>query len=167
LRGYHRNLPDPDFQRRFNVIDPRIDNFLRACIMDNDRFYAKAHLVVAAIRLWEYREDTPPAIENICDMLRMSMEEGNRLCRKLKEHQVIDIIEKAGEARVFIVDHLKIESLGNIQEHGRLDEELEKYKKSRAEQSLKIEAIKLEQAEKKKKLHEALEKKLKESIKLS
>ncbi len=133
--------------------------------MNNDRFYAKAHLVVAAIRIWEHREDNPPSIENICDMLCLSVEEGNRLCRKLKEHQIIDMIEKAGEARVFIVDHLKIESLANVRESGRLDEELEKYKKSRTEQSLKIEAIKLEQAEKKKKLHEALEKKLKESIK--
>lgn len=133
--------------------------------MEKDRFYIKAHLVVAAIRIWEHREANPPTIENICDMLCLSVEEGNRLCRKLKDHQVIDIIEKAGEARVFVLDHLKLETLGNVEERGRLDEELEKYKKSRAEQSLKIEAIKLEQAEKKKKLHEALEKKLRESIK--
>jgi hypothetical protein len=133
--------------------------------MNKDNFYTKAHLVVAAIRIWEYREANPPAIENICKMLSLSVEEGNRLCRKLKDHGVIDIIDKAGEARVFILDHRKLEDLVGIEEGRRLDDELENFKKSRAEQSLKIEAIKMEQAEKKKKLHEALDKKLRESIK--
>ena len=133
--------------------------------MQKDNFYKKAHLVVAAIRIWEFREANPPTIENISDALLLSIEEGNRLCRKLKEHGIIDILDKAGEARVFIIDHLKLEDLAGTGESRRLDEELEKYKKSRAEQNLKIETIKMEQAEKKKKLHEALEKKLKESIK--
>lgn len=135
--------------------------------MDKDSFYTKAHLVVAAVRIWEYREATPPTVENICGMLSISVEEGNRLCRKLKGHEVIDIIDKAGEARVFIIDHSKLETLVGIEDTRRLDDELEKYKKSRAEQGLKIEAIKMEQAEKKKKLHEALEKQLKESIRPS
>lgn len=135
--------------------------------MDKDNFYIKAHLVVAAVRIWEYREANPPTVENICDILSLSIEEGNRLCRKLEEHEIIDIIEKAGEARVFIVNHLKLETLVGIKESTRLDDELENFKKSRAEQGLKIEAIKMEQAEKKKKLHESLEKKLRESIKPS
>jgi DNA-binding Lrp family transcriptional regulator len=99
--------------------------------MDKDNFYTKAHLVVAAVRIWEYREANPPTIENICDMLSLSVEEGNRLCRKLKEHEVIDIIEKAGEARIFIIDHLKLEALVGIKEGRRLDDELENFKKSR------------------------------------
>jgi len=135
--------------------------------MDKNNIYTKAHLVVAAVRIWEYREANPPTVENICDMLSLSVEEGNRLCRKLKEHEVIDIIEKAGEARVFILDHLKLETLVGIKDSRRLDDELENFKKSRAEQSLKIEAIKMEQAEKKKKLHEILEKQLRENIKPS
>lgn len=135
--------------------------------MDKDNFYTKAHLVVAAVRIWEYREANPPTVENICRTLSLSVEEGNRLCRKLKEYEVIDILEKAGEARIFIIDHLKLETLVGVKEGRRLDDELENFKKSRAEQSLKIETIKMEQAEKKKKLHETLEKKLRESIKPS
>ena len=76
-----------------------------------NNFYTIAHLVVAAIRLHEHRHAGPPTIEHMCDALSMSLEEGNRVCLKLSDMEIIEMMEKIGEARLFVKDHLKIETI--------------------------------------------------------
>jgi hypothetical protein len=128
-------------------------------------FYWKSHLIVAAIRILEYKENSPPTIEKICQLLSISLEEVNRLCRKLKDLQVVDIVETIDEVRVYIIDHRKLEEIPVENDVSSLESELIKFKQLREEQKKKIETIQAEHAEKKKKLHEELEKKLKKGIK--
>lgn len=129
--------------------------------MKKNNLYTLAHLVVAAIRIHEHRHAGPPAIENICDILAISQEEGNRLCLKLNEMQIIEALEKPGGTRFFVKNHLTIEEIPAQPETNTLQSELDQFKKSRETQIQKIKSIQSEQAEKKKKLHEELEQKLK------
>ena len=133
--------------------------------MKKNNFYIKAHLVVAAIRLHEHTHAGPPAIEDICRTLSISLEEGNRLCLKLSDLNIIDILEKTGEARIFVKDHLKIEEIPFQEAKPNISAELEKFKKSKEAHIKKIKSIQSGQAEKKRKLHEELEQKLKNSLK--
>lgn len=133
--------------------------------MEKNNFYTKAHLIVAAIRIHEHTHAGPPAIEDICRTLSISLEEGNRLCLKLKDMGIIDILEKTGEARIFVKDHLKIEEIPVQEPQPNIQAELEKFKKSKEAHIKKIKSIQSEQAEKKRKLHEELEQKLKNSLK--
>ena len=133
--------------------------------MEVKNYYTKAHLIISAVRILEYKDASPPTIENICNLLSFSLEEGYRLCRKLKNLQAIDMIEKSDEVRIFITDHKKLEDIESQDEISTMESELMKFKQSKEEQKKKIETFQAEQAEKKKKLHEELEKKLKKELK--
>lgn len=133
--------------------------------MKKNNLYTLAHLVVAAIRIHEHKHAGPPTIDNICEILLTSLEEGNRLCLKLSEMQIIEALEKPGETRFFVKDHLTIEKIPDQPETNNLQSELDQFKESRKEQINKIKSIQSEQAEKKKKLQEELDQKLKNIMK--
>jgi len=129
--------------------------------MKKNNLYAMAHLVVAAIRIHEHVHAVPPTIENICDMLSISPEEGNRLCLKLIDMEIIEALKKPGGTRLFVKNHLQIEEIPDQPENNNLQSELDQFKKTRDAQIKKIKSIQEEHAGKKKKLHEELEQKLK------
>jgi len=133
--------------------------------MKKNNLYILAHLVVAAIRIHEHKHSGPPAIEDLCDSLLISLEEGNRLSLKLSEMQIIEALEKPGGTRFFIKNHLLIEKIPDQPETNNIQSELDQFKESRKEQINKIKSIQSEQAEKKKKLQEELDKKLKNILK--
>ncbi len=133
--------------------------------MGKNNLYTQAHLIVAAIRIHEHKYAGPPTIDNICKILSISLEEGNRLCLKLSEMQIIEALEKPGETRFFVKDHLTIEEIPDQSEPNTLQSELDQFKKSRKAEINKIKSIQSEQTEKKKKLHDELEQKLKNILK--
>lgn len=133
--------------------------------MEKNSLYDSAHLTVAAIRLHEHCHNGPPRLDDICAALSFSAEEGNRLCHKLTALGIVEVLEKAGETRVFIKNHLAIEEIPRSAETPGLQSELDEFRKSRETQIKKIQSIQLEQAEKKKKLHDELAQKLKNIIK--
>ena len=126
--------------------------------------YTTAHLFVSAIRVWEYQNDTPPALEEISHMLAMSIERTNYVCRKLKEMGIVDSVEGSFGNRLFIRDHLKIEEIPREDDESKLEEELKKFKESQKGLSQKIETIQAKQAQKKKDLFAEMEKKLKHEL---
>ncbi|HMA68130.1 MAG TPA: hypothetical protein VKO20_09935 [Desulfosalsimonadaceae bacterium] len=127
--------------------------------------YAYAHLIVAAIRVLEHRTEAPPAIDDVSDMLQTSIEETYRLCRKIKELEVIEMLDNAGTTRLFIKDHRKIEDIADQPEESRLEAELKKFKEARQSGGVDLESVKAKQTEKKSRLHEELEQKLKQNLK--
>ncbi len=133
--------------------------------MGKNNLYTLAHLIVAAIRIHEHKYAGPPTIDNICKILSISLEEGNRLCLKLSEMQIIEALEKPGETRFFVKDHLAIEKIPDQPETNTLQSELDQFKKSRKAEINKIKSIQSEQTEKKKRLHGELEQKLKNILK--
>ena len=56
-------------------------------------FYSQAHLVVAAIRVYEHVNSRPPTIDELCPTIKFSIEKVNFICRKLEELEVIEAVE--------------------------------------------------------------------------
>jgi len=123
--------------------------------------YYNAHLVVAAIRIYTHKNSKHPSMNEICDTLSFSLEQGNLICKKLKELGVIDVVEGAFENHLFIKDHLKIEEIPRDKKEDKFEDALKKFKDSKKDFSKKIESFQAKQAEKQKALFAELEKKLK------
>ncbi len=127
-------------------------------------FYTEAHLFVSAIRVLEYQQTRPPSVDDICEILSLSLEEGHRICRRLSDFKVIDQIEGAYGTRLSISDHLKLEEIPREMEENGLSEALKKFQSERKQITEKVESIKAEQDEKKKNLFAELEKQLKDGM---
>ena len=126
--------------------------------------YSNAHLFVAAIRVCEHQNSTPPSLTEICNMLSLSVEKGNFLCRKLHEMGIIELVQGSYGDRLFIRDHLKLEDIPRGEIDSRLEEELKKFQDSQKAFSQKIESFRSQQAQKKKDLFAEMEKKLKDEM---
>ena len=126
--------------------------------------YTSAHLFISAIRVCEHQNSTPPTVEDICRVLSMSIERSSYLSRKLKEMEIIDIVEGSYGNRLFIRDFLKIEEIPRGDDESKLEEGLKKFKESKKGLLQKIESIQTQQAEKKKNLFAEMEKKLKQEL---
>ena len=126
--------------------------------------YQTAHLFVSAIRIWEYQNNTPPTLTDISQMLAMSIERSNYICRKLEEMGIVDSVEGSFGNRLFIKDHLKIEEIPREDDENKLEQELKKFQESQKGLSQKIESIQAKQAQKKKDLFAEMEKKLKQEL---
>jgi DNA-binding Lrp family transcriptional regulator len=124
-------------------------------------FYDEAHLVVSAIRVLTHQQTTPPSVEKIGEALGYSREKAGRLCRKLEELEIIEVIEGAYGPRLFVRNHPALETISRDQETDALQDELKKFQASRSQISQKVEAFKAKQDEKQKNLFAELEKKLK------
>ena len=130
---------------------------------END-LYLNAHLFVAAIRVYGHQNSKPPLIEDICQTLSFSIEQGSFICRKLEERGIIDAVEGSYGARLFIRDHLKLEDIPRGEEGNAWKEELKKFQDTQKTFTRKIESFQAEQAEKKKNLFAEMEKKLKQEL---
>lgn len=127
--------------------------------------YKDAHLFVAAIRVLKHCNSAPPAIEDVCEMLSISLEKGNYICRRLEEYQVIKMVEGAFGPRLFIKDHLMLEEIPQDSQENKLDKALKEFQTSRQEHSQKIASIQKDQQKKKKNLFADIEKQLKKNLK--
>lgn len=133
--------------------------------MQSEDFYTQAHLITAAIRVLEHRHTTPPSVEQMCEALEFSLEQGHRICNRLKEMKIIDIAAGAFGTKLFIVDHLKIEEIPRGASGSSMQEELRKFQDSQKGLEKKVEAIRAAQEEKKKSLFADIEKQFKEKSK--
>ncbi|MFO7930740.1 MAG: hypothetical protein ACQETG_02690 [Thermodesulfobacteriota bacterium] len=132
--------------------------------MKVNSLYKEAHLLVAAVRILEYRNDSPPAIEDAAGLLSISAEEAGRLCRKLKSMGIIETVEKSGETRLFVNDHLRIEDIENRPEQSSISEEVEKFRKQKQDERRSLHELKEGQQQKRKKVREDIERQLKERL---
>ncbi|NQT69294.1 MAG: hypothetical protein HQ552_06900 [Desulfobacteraceae bacterium] len=130
--------------------------------MKNTDLYSNAHIVIAAIRVLAHQKNTPPSIEDVCQSLSFSLEQGNFICNKLQEMQIIEIVEGSYGTRLFIKNHLKIEDVPRGDKVSGLEEELKKFQSSRKDFTKEIESFQAKQAKKQKDLFAELEKKLKQ-----
>jgi len=127
-------------------------------------FYDEAHLLVAAIRMFNHLNSRPPAVEDLCRTIHISIERGNLLCRKLEDLGIIEAVAGSYGARWYIKDHLRIEDIARGEPENKLGDELKKFQDSQKALSQKIESMKAEQQQKKKNLFADMEKKLKEEL---
>jgi hypothetical protein len=136
-------------------------------MQDNDKkddFYSQAHLMVAAIRVFEHINGRPPTIEDLCQTINFSIEKGNFICRRLEELEIIEAVEGSYGTRLFVRHHLKIEDIPRGESESNFEEELKKFQDSRKAFSHKVETIQAQQKQKKKDLFAEMEKKLKKEL---
>jgi len=126
--------------------------------------YYEAHLMVAAIRVYEHLNSRPPTVEDVCRAINFSVEQGYFICRKLQEVDIIRAVEGSYGTRLFINDHLKLEALPRGEPENKLEDDLKKFQDSQKAFSRKIESFQAQQKQKKKDLFAEMEKKLKEEL---
>ena len=133
--------------------------------MKTIKTYHHSHLFVSAIRILDYQKSTPPAIEDVCNLLSFSLEQGHFICNKLMEMGIVEIVEGAYGMRLFIKDHTLLEEIPRSDQESKLDEALKQFKSSRKGYAKKVASIQADQKEKRKNLFADLEKKLKYGLK--
>ena len=127
--------------------------------------YTEAHLFVAAIRLLNYQKQSPPTIEEICEILNVSVEAGLAVCRKLQKRTIMTISEDPFSIKLGIDNHLEIENLPREQEDGdSLSKDLEKFMAKKKDMDKKVEAIQAGLQKKKQDLHSDIETRLREEM---
>ena len=128
--------------------------------------YEEAHLIVAAIRILHFQKKSPPAIEDLCSLLGISVEAGLADCRNYEKKGILDISEDPFSIKLGIADHLQIEKLPReAKNENRLAEELEQFMNKKQDFNKKVDAIKAELEQKRKSLHNNIEEKLKQEMK--
>ena len=130
-------------------------------MMKSANLYSSAHLIVAAIRILEHRNSSPPSVENVCDALSVSLEQGNFLFRKLQALKIIERVEGPYGTRLFVRNHLMIEEIPKDIEESGIEAEIKQFQNSKKDYTRKIESFQAKQAEKQKNLFAELEKKMK------
>ena len=126
--------------------------------------YSQAHLMVAAIRVYEHLNSRPPTVDDICRLINFSREQGHFICRKLQDIDVIKAVEGSFGIRLFINDHLKLEDLPRGEPQNKLEDDLKKFQDTQKAFSRKMESFQAQQQQKKKDLFAEMEKKLKEEL---
>ena len=130
--------------------------------METVDFYHQAHLWVAGIRILEFKTRTPPAVDALCELLTISLEQGQRLTRKLEERGIIQVTVKNDIVRCSLVDHLRLEAIpSDADPQAGLAEEVAKYKAAQSDISHKVASFQAERAQKQKDLFAELNAKLK------
>jgi hypothetical protein len=127
-------------------------------------FYSQAHLFVAAIRVYEHVNSHPPTLEDLCRTINFSVEQGNLICRRLEDMDIIEAVEGSYGVRLFVRSHQKIEDIPRGVQESKLEEELKKFRDNQKAISHKIESFQAQQQQKKKDLFAEMEKKLKKEL---
>ena len=133
--------------------------------MEKSNLYSNAHVFVAAVRVLQHLNGTAPSIDEVCDFISLSSEQGNFLSRKLTEMEIIEVVEGSYGTRLFIKNHLHLENIPAEEPEDKMAQELSKFQESQKEKSKKFESLHAEQKAKKKNLFSDIEKKLQEEIK--
>ncbi len=123
--------------------------------------YDDAQLLVAAVRVMTHRNGVPPSTESVCDFLSWSPEQGLRTVKKLSDEGIVDAVSGSFGERLFVRDHLKIESLPKQTEKSGLEAEIRAFQDARKGIPQKVENFKARQEKKRKALFAELEGKLK------
>ena len=132
--------------------------------METIKYYQNAHLFVAAVRVLEHQKSAPPLIEDICTLLSFSLEKTHFISKKLEEMGIVEAVKGGYGTRLFIKDHLAIESIPKEGQESRLEEALKAFQSERDVYQKKVASIKADQEKKKQNLFADLEKKLKQDL---
>ncbi len=98
--------------------------------MQKNNFYTNAHLFTAAVRILGEQKKQPPTAEDVCALLKWSLEQGRLVLRRMVEAGILELTTQAFEDRIFIKDHLAIETYKDAQKVDQLDQALKKFQGS-------------------------------------
>ena len=132
--------------------------------MSERGLYDIAHLMASTIRIFEYQKGHPPSIDEVCETLSFTSEQGHIYMNKLTELGILEVVEGNFGTRIFLRDHLKIEEIPKDGKESRLEDAIREFQDSRKKMSEKIANIQADQAKKKKDLFAELENQLKKKL---
>jgi len=134
--------------------------------MTNKRksLYDNAHLVVAAIRLLENRDNVPPSIDAVSLLLSISIEQGNLICKKLKDRGIVDVVKGAFGTKLYLQNHLLIEEIKKEEPESSIESEVKKFRETQKMSTKKIKEIQAEKTKDKKNLFAEIERQLKQGL---
>ncbi len=132
--------------------------------MQKNSFYANAHLFTAAVRILAEQKKMPPTVDDVCGLLNWSNEQSRLVLRRLVEAEILELTTQAFDDRIFIKNHLAIETFKDANKVDQLDQALEKFQHDRQKMDAKVAAIKSEQQTKQTKLFADLEQQLKAGL---
>lgn len=128
--------------------------------------YTEAHLFVAAIKVLQHQGGSPPKVEDVSAMLRISVESGYTICRNLKKLGIIETFEDPFVVKLAVANHLEIEKLPRqTAKENSLAKELEKFQAGKKNMDQKVADIQAEMAKKQKEMFADLEARLKKAEK--
>jgi hypothetical protein len=129
--------------------------------------YDEAQVLVAAIRVLEYRKSTTPSLKDISDILGMNIDRVTRISNDLRTLGILNMVDGPFETvNLVVADHLKIEEISREVKTTNMEDEIRKFQeKSKNAYVDKVKAFKEESKKKEKALFEALQKKLKDEVK--
>ena len=93
--------------------------------------YSIAHLMASTIRIFEYQKGHPPSIEQVCETLSFTSEQGHIYLNKLTELGIMEVVEGNFGTRVFLRDHLKIEEIPKDSKESGLGDAVKEFQDSR------------------------------------
>lgn len=127
--------------------------------------YSEAHLYTAAIRVMQHRKHGAPSIEDVCQLLDVSVESALAVCRRLQRHNIVELIDDPFTVKVTVGDHLAIENLPRQENvDGGLSKELEEFMAKKKEMTKKVESIQADMEKKRQSLFNDMEEKLKKKM---
>jgi len=127
--------------------------------------YSEAHLFVAAIRVQEHRQNRPPMLEEVCEMIGISVEAGHALCRKMEKIGAVEIMEDPYSLKLTVADHLQLEKIARDQpQHKALAKELEEFQAKKMKAEKKTADIYAEMEKKKRDMLSNIEAKFKKEM---
>ena len=82
------------------------------------------HLIVAAVRILEHREQTPPGHEAVAELIRMPVEALRLKVAALEELGILQRVESALDTHVEVRDHALLDDLEPTAESSAMEEDL-------------------------------------------
>lgn len=127
--------------------------------------YDEAHLFLAAIRILQHKKHCSPPIEEVCQLLDISVESGHALCRNLEKLGIVEIFEDPFSLKLAVANHLEIEKLPKeAPADNRLARELEQFMAKKKDLDKKVESIQAELEAKKKNMFKDIEAQFKKKM---
>jgi len=127
--------------------------------------YDEAHIFVAATRILQHQKHCSPQIEDICQLLDISVESGLSQCRKLAQAGIVEIYEDPFTLKVSVADHLAIEKLPKkAASENSLAKELEQFMSKKKNLDKKVESVQAELEARKKNMFKNIEEQFKKKM---
>lgn len=130
----------------------------------NLNLYQKGHILLAAIRIFEFEHEYAPDTDDLLAFLGVGREDLEHVVRRLEGLGVITVASAAGARRLFIRDHLKLEELKDADKGPSLEDEVARFKEEQNKIGDKVTKMQAEQKARKQDKFAEMEKKLKEEI---
>lgn len=128
-------------------------------------FYDEAHIFVAAVRLFEFNKSGSPGYSDISEITGMHSDRVSYIATRLRDAEIIDIVEGAFNNCFIIKNHLNIEDLPREVPVNKMADEINRFKESsKNELEEKVKAFTDEKKKKEKELFEEIQNKFKKEL---